>query len=260
MAEQLKLALEGITALTKALQGTRRVVANALSSLSSEGTPLPKLAKAVNDLANAPETVRRAIPELNQAVDSARERLVRLQADRRDVLKRRDQLASAARDKGIPHRFTDAADYIGPFRLEHSDAVMVLRLGKVAIARVKTPSGRESLASVLQSEARLRHAALDGWDPFMTALQRKQNELSGSEPVQWRLLVEAAVPEPKARRRLAPVLLYRLALLVSSDAPGGWRFSLTPPTLSEQRTAIEVPDLRHPGEPIRVSRGRLSQL
>jgi hypothetical protein len=260
LAEQLKLALDGITALTKALQGTRRLVANALSSLSTEDTPLPKVARAVGDLEKAPDNVRRAIPELDQAVGAARERLGQLQSHRRDVVRRRDQLAAAAREKGIPYRFTDAADYLGPFRLEHSETAMVIRLGKLAIGRISTPSGREALGSMLLAEAKLQRGALEGWDNFVGALQRKQDELGGSEPVQWRRLLEAAVPDSKMRRRLAAVLLYRLALLVSPGAPGNWRFSLTPPTLAEQRTAIEVPDLRHPGEPIRVARGRLSQL
>ena len=259
MAEQLKLALEALALHAKALPGTRRVAANALSTLSAEDVPLSKVTKAVGALEKAPDSVRRAVPELNDAIQAARARLAQLQADTRDVVKRRDQLARAATAKNIGHRFTDAADFIGPFRIEHSEAGVIVRFGKAPVARLKSPTGSGVVTFAIQLEEKLRRAALEGWDNFVLAAEQRQRELSSSEPVPWSLLVESAIPDAKARRRLAVILSYRLALLVSSAAPGGWRFTISYPTLSEQRRAIEVPDLRHPGEPIRVARGRLSR-
>jgi hypothetical protein len=261
MAEQLKLALEGVTQLTRVLPKVSRAITGAMRSLSAQATlPLAKVAKSVKALeaAAATEAVRRAVPHLETAIAEARDHLKEIDAERRDVQKRRDELARVAQEAGVPWRYTTRSDFVGPLRLDHSEQAVTVRLGPTPVGRIPAPSGRTTLAYALDVERKLKAAALAGWAEFLKAALARQKELSPSEPVRWKALVEAAAPDPRQRNRAAGVFGYRLALLVAATAPDGSRFTCTPPTLAEQRDATEVPDLHHVGELVRVVRGRLS--
>lgn len=258
--QQLKLALDEALELTKALKPAAKAIDGAIKALESpDGAPLGDISKKIGALERATdrESLKRALPALAGAVAEAREALGQIGRTRRDVVLRREGLAAVAKDRGLPFKHGDRCDWLGPFRLDHSEHVTTVKLGRVSLGRLKDPSAREAFRFVEQIRGRLEQEALAGWDEFANAALQRQEVLSPTEPVRWKELVEHAVPDSKERRRRAPSITYRLALLIFGGAPGGWAFTCVPPTLAEQKEAIEVPDLRHPGESVRVVRGRL---
>jgi hypothetical protein len=260
--EQLKLALDQALELTRVLKPTCRAMDGVVRLLESpEAASLADISKKVGALERATdrEALKKAVPALGGALAEARQRLDDIGGIRRDVLRRREGLAALAQERGIPHKHGDHCDWLGPFRFDHTEHVAAAKLGRVKLARLRTPSSLEVVRCAEELRRKLEEQAASGWDEFIHAAYRRQEELSSSEPVPWRALVEYALPDVKVRRRKAAVIVYRLALLIFGGAPGGWAFTCVPPTLAEQREAVEVPDLRHPGESVRVVRGRLKK-
>lgn len=258
--EQLKLALGEALELTKALKPAAKAIDGAIKALESpDGAPLGDISRRIGALERATdrEALRRALPALEGAVAEAREALGEIGRARRDVVLRREGLAGLAKDRAIPFKHGDRSDWMGPFRLDHTEHLTTVKLGRVSLGRLNDPSPQQALRFVEQVRARLEKEAPKGWDEFAGAAYRRQEAMSSTEPVRWKDLLEYAMPDPKERKRSAAVVVYRLALLIFGGAPGGWGFTCVPPTLAEQKEATEVPDVLHPGESVRVVRGRL---
>lgn len=258
--EQLKLALDEANDLIKSLRPASRAIAVVVKALElADESPLRELSKKIGALERVAEKqpLRRAVPSLEGAVAEAKQTFDDISRQRSDTLRRREGIAALAAARGLSFRHMDRSDWLGPIQLDHSATTTVLKLGRVTLARMKTPSPTEVVARAEKVKAQLERDARKDFEPFAEAAYRRQQELSGSEPVRWKELVEHVMPDQKERRRRAALLLYRLALLVFGEAPGGWVFKRVPPPLSEQREAIEVPDPRHPGESERIVRGRL---
>jgi hypothetical protein len=259
-AEQLKLALSEALELTKALRPACKAIDGVLKALeTSDKEPLGQLTKKVAALERTAEQegLKRSVVALGTALVETKRALAGIERDRRDVLKRRQAIALLAAERGFRFKHGDRSDWLGPFRVDHTEQTAVIKLARFAVARLRSPSGLEAVLAAEASRSKLEKEARRGWDEFVAAAYRRQETLSPSEPVAWAALVDAAIPDPKVRRRNAPVITYRLALLVFGGAPDGWAFTCVPPTLAEQRNAVEVPDPQHPGESVRVSRGRL---
>jgi hypothetical protein len=260
VAQQLKLVFDQTTELTKALRTTASAIRAAVTSLSeAETAPLAEIQKRVTALERAatPAPVRTALPSLESAVSNARSRVNEIEARRRDVIARREAVAKAASEQQRPFRHSDRWDWLGPFRLDHTETETTVRLGKTAVARLKTPTALEVLDGVHKAETQIKAEALKGFADFASALYQEQQRETAAEPVLIRELFARVVSDAKARAKQEPVFVYRLSLLLSGAAPGGWLLRCLPPTLAEQRQAIEVPDVLRPGESTRVSRGRL---
>ena len=260
MAEQLKLALTEALDLSKALRPVNQALGGVIKALeNAETAPFPEISRKVSALERAADRdpVRKAVPSLDGAVSEARERLGAISRERGDVLNRREHLDRLARDRGWAASHKERYDALGPFRLDHTEGSTAVRLGRLPLGKLKAPSAAEIVRFLEQARTKLETEATRNWDQFIESAYRRQQELSMSEPVRWKQLVQASIPDFNERRRKALIVLYRLAMLIFARAPGGWSFTCVPPTLGEQREAVEVPDFDHPGETVRVVRGRL---
>lgn len=157
--EQLKLALGEALELTKALKPACRAMDGVIKALESpEGAPLGDISRRISALERASdrETLRRAVPTLDGALAEARQTLGELGRIRRDVLQRREGLANLAKERGIPFKHGDRCDWLGPFRLDHTEQVTTVKLGRVNLGRLKTPSPLETLRFIEEVQVDLK--------------------------------------------------------------------------------------------------------
>jgi len=252
---QVDRTVSSLRPLRRLLSETQRCLANA------DQLPLPFLQKAVDRLERAcTEDARRAVPDLVEVVSDTRAELGRVSQAREDVDRRRQDLAREAKHRGWPASHTASADHIGPFEVHHSNQVARIRMGSLPIAAVQRPGAAQLISLLESTKATLHRQALEGWGAFVHSLDVAQREISASEPVPWKELIERAFPDKKARQAKQKVNFYRLAMLISGVAPEGWAVATASPVLAEQRSAFDVPRLDQPGQIVRVNRVRLVRL
>jgi hypothetical protein len=186
-------------------------------------------------------------------------RLDELKKERSDIRKRREEFVSLAKENGWSVISTGTRDHIGPYVVAHTDSGSTVFFGKMRILKVGYPSGVLLLNALQKRNHLLSAGALKDWDFFMEAVVKAQERISSSEPVPIEDIYSSIEPNEKKRRRLQLIFCYRIALLISGKAPGGWRLMSAPPALSEQAHAWTIPRLDRTNDIVRLRRFRVSR-
>lgn len=262
MSDPVEAALKEVDGRIDWLRGAKRSLASVARLQSNEGSlPFAILARGIatlEKLASGPDAAA-LLPALLPAASAASDWLKTVRMNRANVTGRREALANLARRDGWPIDQTGTTDYVGPFELRHTPDSTEVRFGSFLLKTVKHPASAELLATMRAAQETLKADAERGLSEFLEAIEEAQRQRSSTDAGPWPQLLEAAVPDAKQRRRLAKVIVFRLALLLSGRGPTSWRLTVIPPTLSEQRRAIVVPRLDQPNAPVRVFRVRLSR-
>lgn len=244
------------------LRGAKRCLATVARLQSNEGSlPFAIIARGVaslEKLASDPDATA-LLPALPPAATTAGDWLKGVRMNRANVPRRREALANLANHDGWPIDQTGTTDYVGPFELRHTPDSTKVRFGSFLLKTVRHPAPAELLTTMKAAQATLKAEAERSLSEFLEAIEEAQRRMSSADAAPWPQLLEAAIPDAKQRKRLAKVMVFRLALLLSGRGPSGWRLTIVPPTLSEQRRAIVVPRLDQPNAPVRVFRVRLSR-
>lgn len=262
VSDPIEAALNEVDRRIDWLRGVKRSLASVARLQSIEGSlPFAILARGIATLENLASGSDAAalLPGLLPAATAASDWLKSVRVNRANVPRRREALANLAGHDGWLIDQTGTTDYVGPFELRHTPDSTTVRFGSFLLRTVKHPAPAELLATIRAAQATLKGDAERGLMEFLEAIEEAQRQRSSTDLVPWPQLLEAAVPDAKQRKRLAKVMVFRLALLLSGRGPSGWRLTVIPPTLSEQRRAIVVPRLDQPNAPVRVFRVRLSR-
>jgi hypothetical protein len=253
--------------LTKAAQRLARAFGE--RATGAEGSPQPSSTEvaALKERFEAAEEALAVdiVPLARRVVEDAgaqrvqfAKRLHLLQAERRDVDRRRSELAECAKeyDWGISH--TEKRDYVGPFSIEYTPESATLELGKSKRCKLAFPTGMEVFEAVKAERAELERLVEDVWTEMKKRIVPRQ--ATPDTLVAWPDVVAAlSTPEVPFRKREA-VVLYALALLRAGKMRDGWSASFKPPTLAQQndRDAVTLPRIDRPGNPDRIAALRLN--
>jgi hypothetical protein len=188
-----------------------------------------------------------------------RTRIDEIKTQRSNVRARREDFVRLARDAGWDVQSTGTADFVGPFKIHHDERTSNVYFAKYRVKRISHPSGGNVFDALTKMSKKMEVDALKGWNEFMDRAIAMQDRISATEPVPWGELLTAIACDKAQQKRLGRIFNYRLALLVSGRAPGGWKAVVVPPALAEQRFAWKVPRLDRPNDVIRVHRVRLKK-
>ncbi len=250
---QANHAMKTLAAIRKALGDLRKLpCGDADASIDILERKVGALEKALRQ-----GSLETTIPQAGGALEQIRSRLDELKKQRSDARRRREEFARLARERGWSLVQTASGDYTGPFKLEHTEKACTLRFGRFLLKRLSYPSPIHLADAIVESTQQLEAEARRGWSEFIARAAEAQEKLSPVEPVPWKELVQAAIPDAKQSSRLKRSLCYRLAMLMSSRGLEGWGIAIAPPNLAEQREAWTVPRLDRPNESVRVFRVRL---
>ena len=203
------------------------------------------------------EALASVVPMAYREEAEYRERLEHLKRQRSDVTKRREEMVRLARQNGMEVLCTGTADFTGPFKIEHQEDQSTVFFGKSRLERIPYPAAIHLVKALEKWRKSLEEKARKGWEEFIVKAVNAQEEISSSEAVPWRRVLNSVIPNEKSQKRLGVVLRYRLSMLISGRGPGGWRVVIVPPPLAEQRQAWSVPRMDRPNELVRVARLRL---
>lgn len=252
---QIDSAVKSLKSLRKALLGTKDL-------LSSSDPYFDQIAKKVKPLDAFPDTgpVALLVPLATQEIEDYRAKLEEIKRQRSDVRNRREDFVRMARDSGLVVECMGTADFTGPYKVEHAEQYSSIWFGKYRLRKIAYPSGGNILNALREVSGKLEEDALHGWDEFMGQIVAAQERISPTEFVAWKNLFNAVLPNIAQQKKLGSLFCYRLSILISGKAPGGWKAITAPPALSEQRSAWGVPRLDKTNEIVRVNRMRLRKL
>jgi len=252
---QIDNAVKSLKSLRKALFGMKDL-------LSSSDTYFDEIAKKVKplDAFSNPGPLASLVPLAIQEIDDYRARLEEIKSQRSDVRKRREEFVRMARDSGLLVQCMGTTDFTGPYKVEHVEQNSSIWFGKYRLQKIAYPSGGNILNTLRKVSRKLEEDALHGWNEFIDQIIAAQESISHTEFVPWKNLFNAVLPNIAQQRKLASLFCYRLSILISGKAPGGWKAITAPPALSEQRSAWGVPRLDKTNDIVRVYRLRLRKL
>ncbi len=252
--------LAEVDARIEALKNVKRVADRVQKVISSSGDPeIESLeqAEAALSLALTDKALAAVVPRVAKFAADAKAQLASLKSERIDIRRRREGLARLAQLRGWPTAHTGEADHVGPFTLHHAQDATTITYASLRIARLKYPSPALIANAIATHERKLDMDARHHFEQFLDAAAREQETSSKTEAVPWPAIIEALIPRPAERKRIKRVLLWRLGLLLSGRAPGGWRIESVPPNLQEMPRAWSVPRLDRPNDALRMFRVRL---
>jgi hypothetical protein len=252
--------LAEIDAQIEALRSVKRAadrVQKVLAAAADSDLESLEQAQAALSLALKDNTLSALVPVAAKLAIDAKARLASLKSERADVRRRREDFARLAHLRGWPTAHTGEVDHVGPFILHHAQDATTISYGSLRIAKLKYPSPTLIANAIEAHERKLNADAHDRFEEFLGAAAREQENLSKSEAVPWPAVIEALIPNVAERKRMKRVLLWRLGLLLSGRAPGGWRIETVPPNLQEMPRAWSVPRLDRPNDALRLFRIRL---
>lgn len=254
-------ALAEVDAAIEALRNVRRALDRMLKILSDAEDPeFVSLEQAEGALSVALEEAKRlatAIPLAAKRAPDAKAQLATLKSERADVRRRREEFARLAKFRGWPTAHTGDVDHVGPFTLHHAQEATTVLYASLRIARLKYPSPALVADAIAAHERKFDADARRNFEEFLVAAAREQERLSTTEAVPWPAIIEVLIPNAAERKRMKRLLLWRLGLLLSGRAPGGWRIETVPPNLQEMPHAWSVPRLDRPNDALRLFRIRL---
>jgi hypothetical protein len=250
---QIDARIDALRSLRRAADRTQK----ALSAAADSDLESLEQAEAALSLTLADHSLAALVPLATQLAGDAKARLVSLKSERSDVRRRREDFARLAHARRWRIAHTGEMDHVGPFTLHHSPDATTISYGSLRLARLKYPSPTVIGKTVEAHEQKLNADAHHDFSEFLGAAAREQEKVSQTEAVPWPAIVEALISNPVERKRMRRVLLWRLGLLLSGGAPGGWRIETTPPNLQEMPRAWSVPRLDRPNDALRLFRIRL---
>ena len=255
-------AISQLDEVIKTLRGFRKCLVEFGKLLAAYDPLVVEMAKRMKTLDRFSDTdpIAELVPFAIKEKESYRAQLEEIKKHRSDVHRRREDFVRLARDGGWDVVSTGTADLVGGYKVVHNERQSSIVFGKYNLRKISYPSGRNIFDALKNISKKLEADALKGWNEFIQQIVTTQEQLSVSEPVPWRKLLNSVIPNEAQQRRLGRILCYRLALLVSGKAPDGWRAVIVPPALSEQRTAWAVPRLDKPNDVVRVNRLRLKKM
>lgn len=224
----------------------------------AERAPVALLQKVVRGLGEALDSLPPScLPLTRSRFNELEARVAEILSARSEVAPRRQALVELARAAGWDVVSTSVKDFVGPFTVEHAPSASTVKFGPYRLAKLELPAGAELMNTLKAQKQKLHDEALKGWDDFIRRALEAQGSVGFAETVPWPTLVAHAIPDPVARKRAAKALHYRVAMLISGQAPGGHRIQCVPPTLAEQRLALSVPRLDRANDETRIYRVRL---
>lgn len=252
--------LAEIDARIEALRNVKRAadrVQKVLFAAADSDLESAEQAEAELSLALTDKTFAALVPLAAKLAADAKERLASVKSERVDVRRRRENFARLARTRGWATAHTGEVDHVGPFVLHHAPDATTISYGSLRAARLKYPSPTLIANAIEAHERKLNTDAHHHFEEFLGAAAGEQEKLSKTEAVPWPAIIEALIPNTAERKRMKRVLLWRLGLLLSGRAPGGWRIETVPPNLQEMPRAWSVPRLDRPNDALRLFRVRL---
>jgi len=255
-------AIAQINSAVKSLKTLRKALLETKDLLSSSDPCFDEISKTGNPLDAFPDTGPLAllIPLAIQEREGYRARIEEIKRQRSDIRNRREDFVRMARDSGLVVQCMGTTDFTGPYKVEHLEQYSSIWFGKYRLQKIAYPSGGNILNALREVSSKLEEEALHGWAEFMDQIVAAQERVSHTEFVPWKNLFNAVLPNIAQQRRLGSLFCYRLSILISGKAPGGWKAITAPPALSEQRSAWGVPRLDKTNEIVRVYRLRLRKL
>lgn len=252
--------LAEVDARIEALRNVKRALDRVQKILSAAVDPdfeSLEQAEAALSLALTDKALAAVVPLAAKLAADAMARLASLKSERIDVRRRREDFARLAQLRGWPTAHTGDADHVGPFTLHHAQEATTISYASLRIARLKYPSPVLVAEAIAAHERKLDGDARRHFEEFLVAAAREQERLSKTEAVPWPAIIEVLIPNAAERKRMKRLLLWRLGLLLSGRAPGGWRIETVPPNLQEMPRAWSVPRLDRPNDALRLFRIRL---
>jgi hypothetical protein len=255
-------AIAQIDSAVKSLKSLRKALLWTKDLLSSSDPYFEEIAKKMKPLDVFPDTGPLAllVPLAIQEIEGYRARLEEIKKQRSDVRNRREEFVRMAGDSGFVIQCMGTTDFSGPYKVEHVEQYSSIWFGKYRLQKIAYPSGGNIFNTLREVSGKLEEEALHGWAEFMDQIVAAQERISHTEFVPWKNLFNAVLPNIAQQRRLGSLFCYRLSILISGKAPGGWKAITAPPALSEQRSAWGVPRLDKTNEIVRVYRLRLRKL
>lgn len=171
-----------------------------------------------------------------------------------NVDRRRNELAVLLDRYDWPVVHRSEEDYVGPMTLVHGADDVTFKLEDFKVKTVKVKTGRDVFDALVAERKRLDAASRDVWPKLLAAWSTR-----GSIPVRgWKALVALDPSFPKQKVEV----LYTLSRVRDGRFPG-YVLSTSPPTLAQQRDAVNIPSAMRPNYPDRAhailllqSRGR----
>lgn len=255
-------AIDQISGVVRRLQTVRKVFWELERLLSASDPLVDDLRKKLEKLADVSnsDSLGALIPLAVKELDRYRSRIEEIKRKRSDVRARREEFVRIARDAGWVVQSTGTADFVGPFKIQHDERTTIVFFAKFRVKRISYPSGATVLDTLKKVSEKMEDDALKGWGEFVDSVVATQERISATEPVPWGELFASIVPDKAQQKRLGRLFCYRLSLLISGKAPGGWKAVTVPPALAEQRFAWRVPRLDRPNDVVRVHRLRLKRM
>jgi len=227
-----------------------RKAASAVAALEAR---LKELDRALlDDLGILAEKVQAAAARQRKELG---EQIEGLRRDRRDIHRRRNELAEATKgfDWAVEHK--DKRDFIGPLTIEHSEEAAIIRLARTRLAVLRFPSGAEVFGAVQTERSRLDRVFEQEWPRLQGALLELQRGVDDFIP--WPTLLSKLFSDAAKKRKAQAGLVYTLGRLRDGVATEGWSIATRPPALAQQRQAVAVPRVQRPGEMVKVFAVRL---